>query len=65
MLTPEIKSPIFESSFYQFSRPMLFEFTSEKGWFIPILSYVKLYVISLFIFIVVDLIWIAGIMKNF
>jgi len=44
---------------------MLFEFTSEKGWFIPILSYVKLYVISLFIFIVVDLIWIAGIMKNF
>ena len=31
----------------------------------PMLSYVKLYVISLFIFIVVDLIWIAGIMKNF
>jgi len=31
----------------------------------PILPYVKLYVISLLIFIVVDLIWIAGIMKNF
>jgi len=31
----------------------------------PMLSYVKLYIISLFIFIVVDLIWIAGIMKNF
>lgn len=29
------------------------------------LSYVKLYVISLLIFIVLDLIWIAGIMKNF
>jgi len=31
----------------------------------PILPYVKLYVISLLIFIVVDLTWIAGIMKNF
>jgi uncharacterized membrane protein len=44
---------------------MLFEFTSEKGRFMPILPYVKLYIISLLIFIVVDLIWIAGIMKNF
>lgn len=31
----------------------------------PILPYVKLYVISLLIFIIIDLIWIAGIMKNF
>lgn len=31
----------------------------------PILPYVKLYCVSLFIFIIVDLIWIAGIMKNF
>lgn len=65
MLTPETERPIFEPSLYKFSRPMLFEFTSEKGRFMPILPYVKLYVISLLIFIVVDLIWIAGIMKNF
>ena len=31
----------------------------------PILPYIKLYVISLLIFIIVDLTWIAGIMKNF
>jgi len=31
----------------------------------PILQYLKLYFISLVIFIIVDLIWIAGIMKNF
>ena len=29
------------------------------------LPYVKLYVISLLIFIIVDFAWIAGIMKNF
>lgn len=31
----------------------------------PILPYVKLYAVSLLIFIMVDLTWIAGIMKNF
>lgn len=31
----------------------------------PLLPYVKLYFVSLFIFIIVDLIWIAGIMKDF
>jgi hypothetical protein len=36
-----------------------------EGRFMPIVPYVKLYVVSLFIFIIVDLIWIAGIMKNF
>ena len=31
----------------------------------PVFPYGKLYIVSLFIFIMVDLIWIAGIMKNF
>jgi len=60
-----MKSLIFQASVYPCSRPLLFEFTLEKGQFMPILPYVKLYVVSLFIFIIVDLIWIAGIMKNF
>jgi uncharacterized membrane protein len=37
----------------------------NKGGIMPILPYIKLYVISLLIFIIVDLTWIAGIMKNF
>ena len=44
---------------------MSFELSSEKGRFMQIYAYVKLYVVSLFIFIIVGLTWIAGIMKNF
>jgi len=45
--------------------PQCYEAQLKKGGSMPILPYVKLYFVSLFIFIIVDLTWIAGVMKNF